>query len=142
MSKQESFSTRLKNLQDENSTNIYISNLPVEMTEQVCYRNMHVFPARERRGGVLPNPGRVCLLINVMTTFFLFYFIFSNWKNSSYLTRPCPTGFFGIRKMASAVVLGSPGLCRIKKTPYFFFSHFHYWYIVEVFRFERPRDFH
>ncbi|RUP38693.1 hypothetical protein BC936DRAFT_138391 [Jimgerdemannia flammicorona] len=31
---QESFSTRLKNLQDENSTNIYISNLPIEMTEQ------------------------------------------------------------------------------------------------------------
>ncbi|OZJ02578.1 hypothetical protein BZG36_04187 [Bifiguratus adelaidae] len=31
---QESFSTRLKNLQDETSTNIYISNLPLEMTEE------------------------------------------------------------------------------------------------------------
>ncbi|KAI9467801.1 MAG: hypothetical protein EXX96DRAFT_492983 [Benjaminiella poitrasii] len=31
---QESFSSRLKNLQDETSTNIYISNLPLDMTEQ------------------------------------------------------------------------------------------------------------
>ncbi|KAI8344418.1 hypothetical protein BC941DRAFT_408581 [Chlamydoabsidia padenii] len=31
---QQSFSSRLRNLQDENSTNIYISNLPLDMTEQ------------------------------------------------------------------------------------------------------------
>ncbi|KAI7905164.1 uncharacterized protein BX663DRAFT_430292 [Cokeromyces recurvatus] len=31
---QESFSSKLKNLQDESSTNIYISNLPLDMTEQ------------------------------------------------------------------------------------------------------------
>ncbi|KAI8086148.1 uncharacterized protein BX664DRAFT_335030 [Halteromyces radiatus] len=31
---QESFSSRLRNLQDETSTNIYISNLPLDMTEQ------------------------------------------------------------------------------------------------------------
>ncbi|KAG0165904.1 hypothetical protein DFQ28_008154 [Apophysomyces sp. BC1034] len=31
---QESFSSRLRNLQDETSTNIYISNLPLGMTEQ------------------------------------------------------------------------------------------------------------
>ncbi|KAI9311927.1 hypothetical protein BX666DRAFT_1881305 [Dichotomocladium elegans] len=31
---QESFSSRLKSLQDETSTNIYVSNLPLDMTEQ------------------------------------------------------------------------------------------------------------
>lgn len=31
---QESFSSRLRSLQDENSTNIYISNLPVTMDEE------------------------------------------------------------------------------------------------------------
>ncbi|CAO3626609.1 unnamed protein product [Cunninghamella blakesleeana] len=31
---QESFSSKLRNLQDENSTNIYISNLPLDMSEQ------------------------------------------------------------------------------------------------------------
>ncbi|CDH58291.1 meiotic rna-binding protein 1 [Lichtheimia corymbifera JMRC:FSU:9682] len=31
---QESFSSRLRSLQDETSTNIYISNLPLDMTEQ------------------------------------------------------------------------------------------------------------
>lgn len=32
---QESFSSRLRHLQDETSTNIYISNLPLDITEQV-----------------------------------------------------------------------------------------------------------
>lgn len=32
---QESFSSRLRHLQDETSTNIYISNLPLDTTEQV-----------------------------------------------------------------------------------------------------------
>jgi len=33
----ESFSTRLKNLQDNVSTNVYMSNLPLTMDEKVIY---------------------------------------------------------------------------------------------------------
>ncbi|KAI9309198.1 hypothetical protein BJ944DRAFT_154744 [Cunninghamella echinulata] len=38
---QESFSSRLRNLQDETSTNIYISNLPLDMTEQKLEELFH-----------------------------------------------------------------------------------------------------
>lgn len=34
----ESFSTRLKNLQDNVSTNIYMSNLPLDMNEEVGFK--------------------------------------------------------------------------------------------------------
>lgn len=34
---QESFSSRLRHLQDETSTNIYISNLPLDITEEVFF---------------------------------------------------------------------------------------------------------
>ena len=34
ISGQESFNTKLKNLQDRESTNIYLSNLPLSMTEE------------------------------------------------------------------------------------------------------------
>ena len=33
----ESFSTRLKNLQDNVSTNVYMSNLPLDMNEAVIF---------------------------------------------------------------------------------------------------------
>lgn len=51
---QESFSSRLRNLQDETSTNIYISNLPLDMTEQVSQASSHM---------ILSNPN-VCLARN------------------------------------------------------------------------------
>ncbi|CAO3643764.1 unnamed protein product [Cunninghamella blakesleeana] len=38
---QESFSSRLRSLQDETSTNIYISNLPLDMTEQKLEEIFH-----------------------------------------------------------------------------------------------------
>ena len=38
----ESFNAKMKSLQDDDSTNIYISNLPSSMDEQVCYFVMSI----------------------------------------------------------------------------------------------------
>ncbi|KAI8070801.1 hypothetical protein BC940DRAFT_295595 [Gongronella butleri] len=51
---QESFSSRLRNLQDEFSTNIYISNLPLDMTEQKLEELFH--PLQTVSNRILRDP--------------------------------------------------------------------------------------
>ncbi|CDH49294.1 meiotic rna-binding protein 1 [Lichtheimia corymbifera JMRC:FSU:9682] len=51
---QESFSSRLKSLQDEGSTNIYISNLPLDMTEQKLEALFHPYKTVSNR--ILRDP--------------------------------------------------------------------------------------
>ncbi|ORX52053.1 hypothetical protein DM01DRAFT_1408500 [Hesseltinella vesiculosa] len=51
---QESFSSRLRNLQDEYSTNIYISNLPLDMTEQKLEEVFH--PLQTVSNRILRDP--------------------------------------------------------------------------------------
>ncbi|ORZ10495.1 hypothetical protein BCR42DRAFT_422506 [Absidia repens] len=65
---QESFSSRLRNLQDETSTNIYISNLPLDMTEQKLEELFQPFQTvssrilRDPRSGISRGVGfaRMC----------------------------------------------------------------------------------
>ncbi|KAI9277225.1 hypothetical protein BDA99DRAFT_532300 [Phascolomyces articulosus] len=51
---QESFSSRLRSLQDETSTNIYISNLPLDMTEQKLEALFH--PCQTISNRILRDP--------------------------------------------------------------------------------------
>ncbi|KAI9498295.1 hypothetical protein BDB00DRAFT_783933 [Zychaea mexicana] len=51
---QESFSSRLRSLQDETSTNIYISNLPLDMTEQKLEMLFH--PCQTVSNRILRDP--------------------------------------------------------------------------------------
>ncbi|KAI8139759.1 hypothetical protein BJV82DRAFT_646056 [Fennellomyces sp. T-0311] len=51
---QESFSSRLRSLQDETSTNIYISNLPLDMTEQKLEELFH--PHKTISNRILRDP--------------------------------------------------------------------------------------
>ncbi|CEP12843.1 hypothetical protein [Parasitella parasitica] len=51
---QESFSSRLRNLQDETSTNIYISNLPLDISEQKLEELFHPYQTISNR--ILRDP--------------------------------------------------------------------------------------